>query len=359
MKYFNLIIALLLCSSWIATAGPADKYKKTKRINKTYNVNSDVLVDIENSFGDVTFELWNQNSVSIEVVVEVSGNNEESVNDRLRMIDVQFSASSSKVSAESEIPNENTSFFGLFGSGSKTNTHVDYVVKMPMNSAVDVENDYGAVIIKKMNGPLTLSCDFGRLQIGQLLNRENELSFDYTENSNIDYMKAGTIKADFSKFHLYGADQVNFSGDYTTARFGPAKQLKYNSDFSTIKIENAGTIDGRGDYSTVTIEKFENSADLKASFGKMTVNDLASGFKSLTIKSDYTTVQVKYTGNVPYDYEISTEFGSLKLGSGLNTVDSRKESTESYKQGYNVTGNSGSRVEINSSFGSVTLKSNN
>jgi len=274
MKSYKTVLLLWLCVPFMAIANPNDKYKKSKKINKTYSVNSDARVDIENSFGDVTILLWDQNTVSIDVIVEVSGNDEDRVNERLELIDVDFNASNSNVKARSDIPNENSGIMSWLNGKSKTSTRVDFIVKMPKNSPLDVDNDYGAIIIKKMMAPLKLSCDFGRLEIGQLLNNNNTLSFDYTDHSNIDYMKAGVIKADFSKFKLYGAGTVEFDGDYTTVSFGEIESLKYNSDFSTINIEHSLRIDGRGDYSTVKIESVEKDAVLKADFGSISIDQL-------------------------------------------------------------------------------------
>lgn len=356
MKSYKTFFILWLCVPIMAIAHPTDKYKKSKKINKTYNVNSDAVVDIDNSFGDVTITIWDQNTVSIDVYVEVSGNDEETVDDRLESIKVDFNASTSKVSARSKIPNENAGIMSWINGKGKTNTSVDYVIKMPSNGPLDVSNDYGAIIIDKLMAPLKLSCDFGRLEIGQLLNKDNELSFDYTSNSTIDYIKGGTIKADFSKFKLYGAGSINYSGDYTTASFGPTNNLKYNSDFSTLKIENASLIDGRGDYSTIIINKIDKEAILKADFGSITIDELQENFKLLNIKSDYTTVKIGYNRNASFEFECKTEFGSLKLDNSLTIVSSKKEPTESYKQGYHKVTGSARKIEVNSSFGSVTIQ---
>ncbi|KQC33515.1 hypothetical protein AAU57_09450 [Nonlabens sp. YIK11] len=359
MNLYKTLFLVWMIMPLVAVANPNDKYRKTKKINKTYSVNSDARVDIENSFGNVTVELWNQNTVSIDVIVEVSGNDEDRVNELLERIDVDFTASKSNVSAKSDIPNEVSGFMSLFTGKNKTNTKVDFVVKMPMNSPLDLENDYGAVIIKKMMAPLKMSCDFGRLEIGQLLNPNNDLSFDYTKSSHIDYIKGGVIKADFSEFKVYGAGSIDFSGDYTTATFGEMENMKYNSDFSTFKIEKLISVDGRGDYSKVTLDKVEKEAILKADFGTMTINELSKNFKTVNIKSDYTTIKIGYDKEASFEYECDTEFGSLNLGSGLNTVNSKKEMNASYKQGYHITQGSSSNININSSFGSVTLKPNN
>ena len=77
------------------------------------------------------------------------------------------------------------------------------------------------------------------------------------------------------------------------------------------------------------------------------------------IKSDYTTIKVGYDRDASFEYECQTEFGSLKLGSSLTTVNSKKEMNESYKKGYYNTQGSSSTIDINSSFGNVSLKANN
>ena len=81
--------------------------------------------------------------------------------------------------------------------------------------------------------------------------------------------------------------------------------------------------------------------------------------KNLNIKSDYTTVKVGYDRNASFNYECKTEFGSLKLDPKLTTVNSRKEMNETFKEGFCNSQDGKSTIQINSSFGSVRLKSNN
>ncbi len=359
MNLYKSILFLTCCFPFVLQAHPGDKFKKTKKINKTYTVDQNVTVDIINSFGDVTIELWDQSSVSIDVVVKVSGNNEDRVNERLERIDVDFKATNRTVKAVSDIPNESTGIMGWIKGDTGTDTQVNMIVKMPVNATLEIENDYGAIIIPKMNAPLKLSCDFGRLQLGQLLNPYNELSFDYTENSSIDYLKGGTIKADFSKFKVYGADVIDFTGDYTTAAFAPVKNFKYNSDFSTLTIDGAQRIDARGDYSTVSIGKLSGPAIIKADFGSLTIAELASDFSQLSIKSDYTTINIGYAPTTSFNYLIETEFGSLKLDSSLKTRVSRNDMNEKYREGHHGNINTTNAIEINSSFGTIKLNNNN
>ena len=359
MNLFKALTLLCLSVSMLGTAHPSDKYKHGKQINKTYTVDSNAAVVINNSFGNVTIELWDINKVSIDVNVEVTGDDEKEVLNRLEMIDVKFQSTRSQVSAVSDIPSTQRGIMSWISGSSHTSTTVDYVVKMPRLSPLDLTNHYGAVIIPKMVAMLKLDCDFGRLEIGQLLHEQNDLSFDYTDHSHIDYFKGGSIAADFSKFKIYGADGLDFKGDYTTMELGIIKTLKYNSDFSTINVKEVDRLDGRGDYAKVIIDRIKSSGMVKADFGSFSIKELNQGFKKLDIKSDYTTLKVNYDQEAQFQYECKTEFGSLSLDKNLSSIISTNEMNEKYRKGYHINPSALSSIMINSSFGNVTFKSNN
>lgn len=68
---YNFIWTIML----MATAVFGQKH--TKNINESFNVNSDVLVEIDTRYSDITVEIWNKNMVSITGVWEVEGMTEE------------------------------------------------------------------------------------------------------------------------------------------------------------------------------------------------------------------------------------------------------------------------------------------
>ncbi|MEM9143807.1 MAG: hypothetical protein AAGA86_12530, partial [Bacteroidota bacterium] len=76
------------------------KYTKEKTIKKEFNVNSNALLKIDNSYGNLNLTSWDENRVLIEVHIKTNGNNEEKVKQKLDGITVDFDASSSQVSAK-------------------------------------------------------------------------------------------------------------------------------------------------------------------------------------------------------------------------------------------------------------------
>ncbi len=361
---YNLIfIAFLIPITVIAGPGKG-KYTKTKKLSKTFALSATGSVEVDNSFGNVTITTWDKNEVSFEVTVEVSGNDEDKVHERLRKIDVDFNASSTLVGARTDSEGyhtQNKSLWGMItGSSSNdvSNIKIDYIIKIPVTASLDVSNDYGAVILDRLEGRAVISCDFGRLDIGQLMHPNNELKFDYTKNSSIDYMKGGVIKADFSDFTLYGSDKADFNGDYTKAKFVSVKHLEIKSDFSTITTEESVSINGGGDYSTLRLGRIKESVSLKTDFGTIKIEELGANFKSASIRSDYTAITVGYHKDASFKFDIQADFASINLSDDLTVTRSDNNTTEKRRSGYAKQENSSSYINIETEFGGATLKSN-
>ncbi|AGC78161.1 hypothetical protein LX97_03042 [Nonlabens dokdonensis] len=362
MKQLYKLSILLFLLPLLAVAGPGGKYTKSKKINKTFTVNKSCMVEIENSFGNVTITTWDQPTVSIEVTVEVSGDNEDSVNKQLREIDVDFEASASRVSARTDAESQSSggrslwnSFFGS-DNNQNSNMKINYIVKMPVTASLDISNDYGTVKLDRLEGKANISCDFGRLDIGQLLAENNELRFDYTNNSHIDYMKSGIIRADFSGFELHGTEKVEFKGDYTKAKIHDVKELNFNSDFSTVESGKAVNIIGRGDYSTIKLGLIQDKVNLNTDFGSINIDELGSNFKEATVKSEYTGIKINFHSDAAFKFDIDTEFASIKLDDNLTITRSENDTTDKERSGYYRQENNNSIISIRSSFGGVSLK---
>lgn len=364
MKQLYKLSILLFLLPLLAIAGPGGKYTKSKKLNKTFTVNKSCMVDIENSFGNVTITTWDQPSVSFEITVEVSGDNEDRVEQQLKEIDVEFEASSSFVSAQTDADHNSSGGRSLwntfFGSSNDNNSNmkINYIVKMPVTASLDISNDYGTVKIDRLEGKANIKCDFGRLDIGQLLAEDNELRFDYTKNSHIDYMKSGTIRADFSSFELHGTEKVEFKGDYTKAKIHDVKNLSFNGDFSTIESGKADNVIGRGDYSTIKLGLVNNNVNLNTDFGSILITELGKTFKEATIKSEYTGIKISFHDNASFKFDIDTEFASIKLDDDLTVTRSENDTTDKQRSGYYGRENANAVINIRSSFGGVSLNKN-
>jgi hypothetical protein len=353
--FFLLLIPTLL----FATDGTFDgKHTKEKKINKEYNVNADAGLKVSNSYGNIDIVTWNENRIEIDVVIRTNGNDEEKVQKRLDEITVEFTATSSLVTAKTIFKDKNKSWSFWGNKKNKVSVEVNYTIKMPMTNSVDLNNNYGSISLNKLQGKAKINCDYGQIIIGELLADGNYLNFDYTTKSTIEYMKSGKINADYSGFTIDKAERLDLNADYTNSEILDVGVLNYNCDYGKVIVGKVNSLTGNGDYVNNRIDMVTGDLDLNTDYGSIKINKLSSTFNNAKINGSYTGIKLGFDSSLSFDFNIKMSYGSFN-GDDLVTV---KHSTKDYKDktysGFHGAENSGNTINIRTSYGGVTLIKN-
>ena len=348
MKHFNVTLTLFFILgiqlSLFAYQG------NTKKIHKQIEVNPNVLIEIQNQFGNLNLSSWDKNEVVIDVEISVTGKNEKKIQEKLDGINIDFDLNPDHVSAQTTI---NESWASKWFSTSKLQYTINYMVKLPSKSSVDLTNDYGSIVINSLEGTAQIRCNFGKLILGELHADNNELSFDYTTNSTIDYMKGGIINADFSSFELLEGDAISMKADYTIAHITKLNTLSFNNEFGELTLDSIANLKGNGEYLTIKIGALAESMDIINEFGSTRIDQVLPTANSLQIDSEYTGIRIGFHPDWSFDYEVDLEFSKLKGNLELNHLIKRDDGFERFYQGYVGQANSGNNVQITAEFGSV------
>ncbi len=356
---FPLIALLVLPMLLSAGEGkPKGKYTKEKTIKKEFDVNSDALLKVSNSYGNLNLTSWDENRIVIEVHIKTNGNNEEKVQKKLDGISVDFEASSSVVSART-IFNDNKSSWGWnWGKNNNVNMQINYTIKLPIKNSVNLNNDYGSIVLDRVDGHAKINCDYGRLEIGELRGRNNQLNFDYTSKSTIDFMESGTINADYSGFTIGKAGDLIIKADYTNSTVEKMGNLDYNTDYGKIEIGEAGNVQGTGDYITVKLGTIHGNVDVTADYGSVKIAKMASDAGNIQIRSDYTGIKVGYDPGYHFNFEIKTSYAGVSGKDDFEMSISEVKNTSKYYKGHYGSSNSGNSVNISSDYGGITFYRN-
>ena len=359
---YNAFIFFLLIPAVACAEGDfKGKYTKTKRVKKEFRVSANDMLKITNSYGNIDIVTWDQNRVEIEVIVRTNGNDEDKVEERLREIDVAFNQSGGQVTAKTilEKRSSNNSFWGVLfgGSSNNVNMEINYRVKAPVTNRVDLSNDYGSINLDKLEGDAQISCDYGKIMIGELHGNNNQLDFDYTRNSTIGYVKRAKINADYSEFTIDEAGTLDLSADYTDSNIHKVENLSFNNDYGSLKVERLKNIKGEGDYLGIKIGLVYGNLDLNMDYGSLVIQKLMPSFRDININSDYTGVKLGYDREASFSFEVKTSYGGVNGINNSNfTVNKRNQSgSDNYYQGYYRSENTGGRIHIDSSYGSVSF----
>lgn len=355
-----LLVFLLVSLAVFANENPKfkGKYTKTKTLNKEYSVNANAGLKVNNSYGNVDIVTWNQNKTVIEVVITTNGNNESKVQEKLDKIDVEFSGSASQVTAKTTFGNRKNSSWSWWGNKNNVKMEVNYTIKLPIGNSVDLNNDYGGISINELNGNARINCDYGQLNLGQLNAEDNYLSFDYSKNSTIGYMKNGKINADYSSFVLEKVEDLELNADYTKSEVQQATTIDYNSDYGKMIVGSVKNLVGNGDYIPLRLGTLTGDLRVGTDYGSVTIDKVASSAGDIEIESEYAGIKIGYDSGYTFDFSIQLSYASFNGGDGLEIQKQAKTNSRKSYIGYNGSKGSGNTVNINSEYGGVTFKRN-
>jgi len=354
--YKLLTLVLLLPLFAFANNDLGGKYKKTKTIKQEYDVNSTATLKISNKYGNIDIITWEENRIEFEITITTSGNNEEKVKEKLDKIDVEFEDSPNYVSAVTKLDRHNSRSWWSWSNNNNVNMRINYIVKMPMTNSVDLNNDYGNINLDKLEGRAKINCDYGKITTKELLADDNELNFDYTNNSYFEFIKSATIKADYSGYTVAKANYLDIQADYTKSRIEIAEDLKYSCDYGSVRADKINSLVGNGDYLTVVLGEVYKSIDINADYGSIKIGKMMKGAEDVNINSDYVGIKIGIDPEYDFNFDIELEYGSLRDADNFEFVKKRIESSDRYYTGYHNKENSGNFIKINSEYGSVSFE---
>lgn len=358
---FTMVVSSIPAHKTINTGEPSykkelnGKHTSQKKIRKEFSVSSKSLLNIENSYGNIDIKTWDENRVQIEVIIKTNGNDEEQVKEKLEEINVDFSQTSSGVSAKTTFSKESRSWWkNLFSGFDNVNMEVNYLIRAPKSNNLDIDNNYGGIYIDKTTGNTKISCDYGKIDIGELLGRSNYLNFDYTRNSRIGYLTSGEIDADYSAYEIGEANELLISADYSESIIGKVAKLDFNCDYGSVQIDKVKVLIGNGDYLTTKINRIFTSADINLDYGSLSIEKIIKGTKTVNIDTDYAGVNLGYDNEMAFNLNIKTSYGSIKGTEGLEISRREQRNSSNSISGTYGSGNAAD-INISTSYGSVNL----
>ncbi|HMI06788.1 MAG TPA: hypothetical protein VK528_04520 [Flavobacterium sp.] len=347
-----LLIFLILPVFAFANGSDLGKYSKQKTIKKAYIVNPDAGIDISNSYGNVYVTTWNEDKIELDILIKVTGDREEWVQKKLDDIDVDIEALKNLVSAKTVISNNAGK-----GSGKNSTIEINYTIKIPKNGSVKINNRYGDVISTDLFAATNIKCQYGKVTLGKLNSNNNQIKIEYCSKSTVDYVKTGTINADYSGLTLNGFGTLALKADYTDVNLTEGGNLKYDCSYGKLSLGKISNLEGDGDYLTIRVDEIQNNLKINTSYSRLTVGDVSAKAGNISVNSEYTGIDISYNPAYAFDFDISLKYANLKYDNDLEMSSKQETSfSKSYKGYYKKSG--ANKVGISSEYGNVSLSKN-
>lgn len=344
-KLYNFVILLLLVPVAVVAGNEKGKYTKEKRITKTYLVNSNAGLDITNKYGNVYVTTWDEDKTSVEVLIKVSSNSEEQLDKRLNSIDVNLEGFKHLVTAKTTIGNF---------SGGKTNMEINYTIKIPRNGTIEINNQYGGIMLGKINGAANIICKYGDFTAEALNSEKNNINIEYSGGSKTGFIRNGNITAKYSGLNIDKAEKLSVNSEYSSLKITDVADITFNSDYGNLNIDNGGKITGVANYLPIRIARVTSQVNITTKYGNLKIGELTDNVRNVAINAAYTPIDLRYNENYAFDFDISLKYSKLHDKSGLKFLDKKENNTDGSYRGYHK--NSGqNRVFVKSEYGHLNL----
>jgi hypothetical protein len=358
MKTSSYKQGTLLLSALLLFALTSSAQEVSKKYHKEYSAGANTTLDINNKYGDVVVESWDKDQVVIDVKVTIDMNNREKAEKLLDYIDVQFDQSGDNISAKTVIDSKFN--FSGWGSGNKKFS-IDYSIKMPSVTALNVTNKYGNTDLDELKGLVNLDIKYGNLTATKLSRGNvkplNSIYLAYGKAVIDDAGWLDMIIRYCGSMEIEKCKALLLDSKYSKISIGEASSVVGESKYDNIRIDKINNLVIDNGYTGVAIGTLNNKLDFNGSYGSLTVDRIPSGFESVDVESRYMGVKLGIDESADYKLNAKVSYGGLKYNED-NFNNHRRIVENNSTEVSGVIGKEESpeaSVHIDSSYGSVRL----
>jgi hypothetical protein len=302
--------------------------EKTKRVVKSYQVDKDDKLAINNQYGKVAVHVWNKNEIKVEVEIKAFESSENRANQLLEHVNISETQVKNLISFKTNFGKISENFRSYInkGGGDARRIQVNYVIYMPAKNALDIDNKYGGIEIDDFAGPLNINSVYGSFSAGKIDHPENQVKVTYG-SASIDNFSNGDLLVTYGSLKLNEADKLNATIKYSSAKIA--------------HLSNGGTFS-------------------LAYSGGFKIDTIDKNVKNLNINSAYSGIAIGFDEAADFDFDVTVSYAGFNYTSNRIKIDEQPSDVGKSK-GWNPTKyykgqigkGSDSRIIIKSSYGGI------
>jgi hypothetical protein len=305
---------LFLAGLLLLASGVSAQTEVSKDFHKEYTAKKGMTLDLNNRYGNIVTETSQSDQVVIDVKVTVRYPNSERAEKLLSYIDVQFSESPDRISAETVI-DEKFSFTGW--SGELRKFTINYNVRMPEWMDLTLKNKYGNTELDDLTGLVDLSIKYGNLTASKLT-RGNEKPFSKLD---LAYGKGSIEEAGWmdlvirycGNLTIDKSQALLLDSKYSKLIFGTVSSIVAETKYDNMRIEDINNLIMDTGYEDINIGTITKKFKFDGSYSSLNVERVPEGFESVEINSRYTGVRIGIDESASYNLEGKVSYGGLKF----------------------------------------------
>ncbi|WP_343912007.1 hypothetical protein [Aquimarina litoralis] len=320
--------------------------KLSKSIEKTYDFTNSGTLQLENKYGNIIIDGWDQNKIAITINISVSKKEKDDAQELLDRIRPSISKTNSFIKIVSDIEEKNYSFFTrVFNSVNpfdfdKGNVQIDYKISLPINAEIQLKNKFGDIIISEWDGKLTSDSQHGDMWINNdIINANIKMTFGKLQTKSISY---GKVELKNSEFDLQTSKNLRILSNGSTINIEKVNQLQLYSNKDKVFLGSIEKIKGELKFSTVWLDNLINEIDLIMDVADFKVDKITNPSANVDINQKSSEINIDIS-DLNFDFEASLEQGLLRIPKTFKNI--KNKMIDDKKRLREIQGTYGSNLE--------------
>lgn len=326
----KVICLVLVLAAKFAFAETQGWIEKVKQFNLSFDARNIVQVNVTNQFGNVKVVHWEKKSIRAEVTVRANAVNNTLIDRYLDNIDIKNNVKNGVVVLQTWMGNS-----ALIQARDRKTSYctVDYIIYMPDNINLQVNNSFGDVELPEFYAPLQVSVQHGNLKAPVINNTNSQVTMRFS-TAQIRELVGATLNS------------VN-----STVRISTAKNVDLNCEKGVLVADNLENIKGFLKYSKSFLNNLGEEIELNISFtNDLKLGNLNQDLKKLLIQTNYSDIQLpSFSGFL----DVQTTNGQFFVGQGVDARVKKDKSSDNTRYFNAVIGEDDTPKKV------VIIKANN
>lgn len=305
IQYKNILATLLL---FVSFSSFGQTFRKNKAVTRLFKIEQDTELTVRNKYGNIQLITWDKDSVKFEIKIEVRDKKEAKAINKIDAIDIDFVSSKHYVEAKTYFTGENAFWSdvkdktgNVFSSENKT--QVNYVVYLPIEMALTIENKYGDILMDDHLGTAFITLLNGDLKAHALKGKTSiNLEFAY---ANIKQMSYARFNLGYhSEIQLTKAEELKIESRSSHIRIETAGKIDIKSYRDKCHIENVGVFIAKNSYTYLEIQRVSEFVSIDAKYGDIDIKHIEKGVSKITFDTENTDINIIQPPNRSIEFNL-------------------------------------------------------
>lgn len=317
-------ILLLVITTVLCIAVNAEN--KKKEIQKIFNSKDADKVFVQNKYGKIEVEQWNEDKVQFDIIIKADSRKSEAVDEMLSQIDVEFVRKATYISAETVFDDDfsvKNIANKLFAGGGVS---VDYKIRIPKGMTLKAVNQDGNVYLGNYAGSFILDVRKGDIKIGVAEKKNCEINLD---NGRLDIRKVreGKFFLKSVTANINEADFITVDAKDCELKIDNVNELNLTTSRGECRIGQVEVLRGSSSFTKYEISDVGEELVYELVFGSMNVRNINKLFTQVDINSSRARMGLTFMEGAAYDLVIRHN-KSVKMDIPAGVILKKREAAE-------------------------------